>query len=412
MNSQRTILHVDINSYFATLLQQKYPELRGKPLGVVKDVGRTCLIATSKEAKRYGIKTGCNVRDAKKLYPEIVCKPAEFDYYLEQTRKLKKIFNNLVPDVYIYSLDEAFLSVGECIPHLFPDAQTCARRIQQQIYDKLGEWVTCNIGIARNRFLAKLASEVGQPSSITVVNEDNQDLLLATAEFNDVCGIGFRLEKKLTMLGITNLFQLRVFPQEELLKTFGELWTRELLTMAWGGEPALLRQLDKEQLHMKSVGRSITGYKLCDNEYHIKSVLYNLTAEVTAKVRKMNLAGRQISVSFRGDSQQRWGNFVTLKRPICHTSDMFQIIYYQLYKKWQRSFKIIKFAVRLSLLTPLQQSPLLPDWQRQDQLWKSIDRVNQKFGNYTLRSGLMLNREIIYPEVTGFLGDAKYLGLR
>lgn len=409
---QPLYFHVDINSYFATLLQQKYPELRGKPLGIVKNKGRTCLIATSKEAKKYGIKTGSMLRDAKKLYPQIIIRPAEFNYYLEATRKLKALFLELVPDVYIYSLDEAFLNVGECLQYVHPDPYAFAQEIQQQIYKVLGEWVTCNIGIARNRFLAKMASEVAPPSGINIITKDNQDILLATTPFKDVCGVGFALERKLTNLHITNLYQLRLVPYEELQKTFGEVWATELHTMAWGEEPALLKLLDRDQPHMKSVGRSITGYKLCDNEDHIKAVLYNLTAEVTSKVRKMDLAGRNISIYLRGDNDQRWGNHVTLKWPIRHTSEMFRIIYYDMYKKWQRNFRVIKFAVTLSLLTPLQQSPLLPDWQRQDRLWSTIDKVNKKYGDYTLRSGLMKKEEIIYPEVTGFLGDAKYLGLR
>lgn len=410
--SQPTYFHVDINSYFATLLQQKYPELRGKPLGVVKDKGRTCLIATSKEAKKFGIKTGSMLKEARQLYPNIIVQPAEFDYYLEATRKLKQIFLNIVPDVYIYSLDEAFLNVGECQKYLYPNFYQLAKSIQSSIYDELGEWVTCNIGIARNRFLAKMASEVAPPASINWINEDNEEVLLSTTKFKDVCGIGFALEKKLHMMGITNLFQIRLMPYEELRNVFGDVWATELTTMAWGEEPSLLRQLDRDQPHMKSVGRSITGYKLCDNEEHIQAVLYNLTAEVTAKVRNMELAGRQVSIYLRGDNDQRWGNFVTLKQPIRHTSEMFHIIYDQMYQKWTRNFKVIKFAVRLSLLTPMNQEPLLPDWQRQNRLWNAIDKVNQKYGDYTLRSGLMKKKDIIYPEVTGFLGDAKYLGLR
>ena len=404
--------HVDINSYFATLLQQKYPELRGKPLGVVKDKGRTCLIATSKEAKQYGIKTGSVLRDAKKLYPNIIVKPAEFDYYLGETRKLRQLFLSIVPNVYIYSLDEAFLNIGECTKYLYPDIHQLAKDIQQNIHDALGEWVTCNIGIARNRFLAKMASEVAPPASIHVVNKENEELLLATTEFKDVCGVGFALERKLHMMGVTNLFQLRLIPFEELRNIFGDVWAPELTNMSWGEEPSMLKLLDREQPHMKSVGRSITGYKLCDNEDHIKAVLYNLTAEVTAKVRKMELAGRQVSIYLRGDNDQRWGNFVTLKQPIRHTSEMFHLLYDQMYQKWNRNFKVIKFAVRLSLLTPMNQEPLLPQWQRQNNLWKAVDKLNSKYGDYTLRSGLMKKEDIIYPEVTGFLGDAKYLGLR
>jgi DNA polymerase IV len=107
-------VHVDINSYFATLLQQENPFLRNKPIGVVKDFGRTCLIAVSKEAKKKGIKTGCPLAEAKLLCPEIMAVPVNFEMCLSATIRLKKLFEALAPEVLIFSLDEAFINIGDC----------------------------------------------------------------------------------------------------------------------------------------------------------------------------------------------------------------------------------------------------------------------------------------------------------
>ncbi len=93
----KTILHVDINSYFATLLQQENPALRDRPLGVTKGEGRTCLIATSKEAKKFGIKTGMRLKEALPLYPKLITAPAEFERYLDATKRLKKLFESIAP---------------------------------------------------------------------------------------------------------------------------------------------------------------------------------------------------------------------------------------------------------------------------------------------------------------------------
>ncbi len=409
---KKTILHVDINSYFATLLQQENPLLRHKPIAVTKDQGRSCVIAASKEAKHFGVQTGCRLSEAKQLCPHILAVPVDFNRCLDATYRLKKIFNSIAPEVYIFSLDEAFIDISDCLAHIYDSPRACAELIQHQIKQELGEWVTCNIGISHNRLLAKMASEIAPKGSIQEVTEANKDHLLADTPFRSVCGVGVRLETKLRTLGATTPYLIRFIPTDTLQSLVGPFWTTELQKIAWGEEPHFLQLIDRPLPHMKSVGRSITGYKLCDNEEVVKSVLYNLTEEVTHKVRKMNLAGRQVSIGLRGEHGEHWGSFKTLPRVIRHTPEMFAILYHQLYSSWHRSFKIIKFSVRLSLLEPYQQMNLLPEWKRYEQLAFAQDQITQKYGLFTVKSGAMLHHRTIMPEVTGFLGDAKYLGLR
>lgn len=407
-----TILHVDINSYFATLLQQENPHLRGKPVGVVKDEGRTCIIAASKEAKRAGITTGCRLADALEICPEIITVPVDFDRCLDATYRLKKIFSTIAPSIYIFSLDEAFIDISDCLQHLYPDPETAGRRVQEDIRHELGQWVTCNVGIGPNRLLAKMSGEVAPKGSITTVTPDSIDPLLAATPFESVCGIGHRLARKLHALGATTPYLIRLISDEQLEATVGALWKSELQKIAWGEEPHFLATLDRSIPHMKSVGRSITGFSLCDSESAIQAILYNLMEEVTHKVRAMGLAGRQVSISLYGERGEYWGDFRTLRCPIRHTPEMFDILYHQLYASWRRTFRIIKFAVRLSLLTPYRQSSLLPTWHRRERLANAQDQAAQKYGLFTLKSAAMLHHDTIMPEVTGFLGDAQYLGLR
>lgn len=271
----------------------------------------------------------------------------------------------------------------------------------------MGSWVTCNVGISHNRFLAKLASETAPKGTHLIINQDNLDSILASVEFDDVCGIGMRLTKKLKRFGITNPYQIRLYTEKELQPTFGPFWTKELMKMAWGEEPHHLQLIDRGQPHMKSVGRSITGYRLYDDETEIRAIIHNLTEEVTYKVRRMNLAGRHVSISLVGQDQY-WWNQQTVKDYIRHTNEMFNIIYHQLYQNWQRTFKIIRFAVRLSLLEPFGQNSLIPAWQSQEKIYQAMDKISDKYGLFTLRSGSLLNQPIIKPEVTGFLGDKIY----
>lgn len=407
INWNNLILHIDINSYFATLLQQENPHLRNKPLGVIKDFGRTCIIASSKEAKKVGIKTGANAREAKLKAPNLILLPAQFDRYLDATKRLRKLFLDLSPDVYIYSLDEAFINLNQCQKYLCQNPLEFAQNLQNQVKQELGEWVTCNVGIAPNYLLAKLASNMAKTEGIMEINKENLDGILASAKFGDVCGIGFRLEEKLRLIGVENPYQIRFYSQADLEKTFGPFWSRELLKIAYGEETNHFQLLEKPATQMKSAGRSITGYHLYDKEEEIRAIIYNLISETIAKVRKMKLAGREVGIFLTGEGQS-WYNHITVKRPINHESEMFELLYYRLYKSWHRNFKIIRFAVRISLLEPMGQNSLLPNWQRREKLHQALDKVNEKYGLFTARSGALLNQPIIRPEVTGFLGDRIY----
>lgn len=406
LKTKKTILHVDINSYFATIIQQENPHLRGKPVGIIKSEGRTCLIASSKEAKKIGIGTGTRSSEAKKIFHDIILIPASFERYLDTTHRLKKIFEAVSPDVFIYSLDEAFIDLSHCQRYLYSNLLETAQHIQETIQKELGSWVTSNVGIGPNRFLAKMASETAPKGSIFQVHEDNKDVILARTHFKDVCGIGFRLGKKLEKMNVTVPYQIRFFSEEQLSLVFGPFWSKELLKMAYGDEPHFLKILDRNIPHMKSVGRSITGYRLYSDENEIKGILTNLCLEVVDKARKMQLAGRQVWIGLSGQNSF-WQKHITLPHPFNHSKDM--LFWMQnLYSQWEKDFKIIKFAIRLSLLEPDNQPQLLPAWQKQEALQTALDAVNERFGLFTLRPASIDPHHLIRPEVTGFLGDRKY----
>ena len=222
------MLLVDINSYFATLLQQENPKLRGKPVVIVKDLGRTCVIAASKEAKRKGVKTGCNIVQARQLAPQLIEMKAEFDLYLSATKKLSSLFLDLAPKVEIFSLDEAFIDVSDCRQNLYPDLEKLGVKIQKLIKHRLGEWVTANVGIGPNRLLAKMAAEIAPKERVFEINQYNRDAILATVGFEDVCGIGARLASKLARMNIFHPYQIRFYALEDLEPFFGPFWSREL----------------------------------------------------------------------------------------------------------------------------------------------------------------------------------------
>lgn len=411
-DSSQRILHVDINSYFATLLQQENPALRGRPLGVLKAAGRTCVIAASKEAKTRGVRTGMYLGEAKRLAPDLIAVPAEFDRYLDCTRRLKRVFLDLAPSVQIFSLDEGFLDVSDC-GQLYPDAEAFGRLVQARIKAELGEWVTCNVGISHNRLLAKLASEISPPDSVFTITELNKDSILATVEFKDVCGIGSRLGAKLLQLGVEHPYGINFLSDAELRTNFGPFWGPELRRIGCGEDSHGLSLIDGQvDQPMKSVGRTITGYRLCDDENTIKQTLYNLTTELIYKVRKMKMAGRHIGISLQGE-EQHWYAHRTLQYYVNHTQELFHLLFDQLYGAWQRPFQVIRYGVFLSDLKCVDQLPvaLFPEWHRQERVSMAVDQVTEKYGLFTVKPATLLRFEMIRPEVTGYLGDKKYHGL-
>lgn len=406
--------HVDINSYFATLLQQENPHLRGKPIVVTKDIGRTCIIAASKEAKIFGIRTGCLLGEAKKLAPNLIVVGAEFDRYLSATRTLNSIFRSLAPDIQIFSLDEAFIELTNCREHLYPDVRVFGELVQRRIASELGEWVTCNVGLGVNRLQAKLASEIAPKGSIFEVTAENLDGILASVPFSSVCGVGFRLERKLRYLGITTPYMLRLYSHEDLASLVGPFWATELQKISLGEETHQLELIDRHR-PMSSVSRSITGWQPAKDEETIKHILYNLTLEVMAKARAMHLVGRSafISLTGAGGIHEHWGAHITLAAHVWQTRELFEVLYHQLYCNWRRTFPIIRFRVGMAKLQSMNITPrqLWDNWQRSEKVEEAVANLTQRYGLFTVRSGLLTAGQLIRPEVTGFLGDKGYWGL-
>jgi nucleotidyltransferase/DNA polymerase involved in DNA repair len=262
--------------------------------------------------------------------------------------------------------------------------------------------------LATERLVKKSQKYCGD---IYLINENNLNDALCRAKLTDICGIGRRLEFKLKNLGIQNPLQINLLDDHTLLEHFGPFWSTELRKIGHGEETNFFAHI-KTVEYMQSVGRTITGYGLCDDESEIQRILLNLLEEATYKLRRMGLAGRGIGVSLHG-REAHWGKHVTLKYFVRHTNEIFDILYHQLYQSWQRTFPIIKFGVWLYDLSPCNEVPLclLPSYQKNERVYDVMDTINNRFGLFTLCSASLMGKGIIRPEVMGFLGDKTFHGL-
>ena len=215
-------LFLDLNSYFASVEQQLRPELRGKPIAVVPvDTDATCAIAASHEAKKFGIKTGTNIGEARRRCPELITVTGSHDKYVEFHHDIIEEVERHFPVHKICSIDEMACKLDA--PRRRLDvALDLARRIKQGLRERIGECITCSIGLAPNRFLAKVASDIQKPDGLVVLLRDELPGRLLELELSDLCGIGRRMEPRLHACGI---------------RTMADLWAaeRETLHRAWGG---------------------------------------------------------------------------------------------------------------------------------------------------------------------------------
>ncbi|GGG97173.1 DNA polymerase Y family protein [Silvibacterium dinghuense] len=215
-------LFLDLNSYFASVEQELRPELRGRPVAVVPVMAdTTCAIAASYEAKAFGVKTGTQVAEARRLCPGIQFIEARHDVYVKYHKRIVEAVEQCVPVSAVLSIDEMASSLmGREQP--LRAALALARRVKQALREQVGETLRCSIGLAPNRYLAKIASDMEKPDGLVALTPDLLPGALERLKLRDLPGVGARMEKRLHRAGIRTM--------EELLKL-----DRERMNAAWGG---------------------------------------------------------------------------------------------------------------------------------------------------------------------------------
>ena len=217
-------LHIDLNSFFASVEQQLHPEYRGKPTAVVPTMAdTTCCIAASYEAKALGIKTGTRVGDAKKICPEIILVNGSHEKYAEISHAIGEAVERICPVAHTPSIDEVVcqLMVRECEP---PNARRIAVAIKQAIRDDVGETLRCSIGMAPNRYLAKIASDMQKPDGLIGLLPSQLPRAIAHLELRDLPGVGARTETRLNAKGIHTMEELLALDRKGMHELWDSVW--------------------------------------------------------------------------------------------------------------------------------------------------------------------------------------------
>lgn len=247
----KIIICIDMDAFFASVEQKVNPKLRGKPIAVVGSGGRTVVTTRSYEARAYGVKTGMNVYEAKKLCPNLILVVGDNEKYAHTCKELSVIYSRYTPDIEIYSIDEAFLDVTTT-HHLFGDPMAIGASIKKEVNEKFG--INCTVGIAPNILMAKLASDIAKPDGLKWIKPEDTEAFLKDLPVKELWGIGAGTTERLEQLGIKTCGELGKAPVSLLRSKFGIIG-ENLKQM---GQGLCDRPLAVKEEDPKSIGHSTT----------------------------------------------------------------------------------------------------------------------------------------------------------
>ncbi len=383
-STEKVILHVDMDAYFASIEEKSNPMLRDKPVIVSgSPETRTTVSTANYKAREYGIKSGMPLGQALRLCPGAEIVVGNSSKYLSTTSRLLDIFREFTPRVECYSIDEAFLDITGSM-ELFGGAMPAARKLKDRVREILG--LTCSVGIAPNRLLAKLASDSSKPDGLTLIERKDIPGLMEKLPVEKLCGIGEKLTARLNGMGINTCGDLAAYPEERLARIFGV--NGRILKSMGRGDFSSHVNFFSQQDEYKSMGHSFTLYRDTVSPLLVRATLCRLCEQVGRRMRKAGYRGKSVTIMLR------FSDFRTLIRQKSfrnHTDDGKEI--YRVALSLVETFSEEK-PVRLlgvsvsSLIRGISQPPLFKNEIKRMLILSASDRINDKYGEFTLSSGL------------------------
>lgn len=376
-------LFVDMNSYFASVEQHLRPELRGRPVAVVPvKAETTCCIAASYEAKAHGVKTGTSVADARRLCRGIRFVEARPEEYIRLHHRIIAAVESCLPVSAVLSVDEMVCKLWG--PDREPEqAVELGTKIKAAIRDQIGPTMRCSIGIGPNRLLAKTASDMQKPDGLTVIGLDDLPRKLFDLKLRDFCGIGPRMGMRLERFGISTVEQLCRATESEL----SQVWGSKVLGSAWWRKLRGEDVAEPPTVH-RSVGHSHVLPPELRTDELARRVLVRMVHKAAVRLRAMKYWARGVDVQVSYLGRDHWHGSQRLPP----TQDTLALIR-AANELWKRKppGKPLKVGVVFHNLTAAKNTPgcLLEEDRRQHDLAKTIDDVNQRFGNDAVYFGGM-----------------------
>lgn len=401
--SNRIIMHIDYDSFFASVEQQVNPKLRGKPIAVGgSSVRRGIVCAASKEAKKRGIKTAMPLFKALEICPELIMVRGDGSKYKYIQNETLKIFKKYTDKIEPFSIDEAFIDVTDTI-RFFGTPQDLALQIKEDIREAFGEFITCSIGIGPNKLVAKLVSDLEKPNGLVEVTTKNINEVLGRVELRDFCGIGTKLEERLRKLEIETLEQLKHTPIHVLYKHFGNVTGSFLKNVSQGIDVQEVKNTDYIR-PIKSISHQHTLLRNTSNNKILLQNIRRLTEMVAKRLRNNKMLGKTIQLSLR-DKEKNWYDFrTTLPRYTSSGMTIYKAVEQTFYKiRWHKETRLVGIGVTNLIQEQHKMEPLFLEDRREERINQTIDKVNNKFGNFTIIPASTLKADNTKNKISSFL---------
>ena len=308
METEGTILHADLDAFYASVEQLLDPSLRGKPIAV----GGGVVLAASYEAKAFGVRSAMPRWRAKELCPALVFVGGHFKDYQRLGDAAIKVLGDFTPLVERISIDEAFADVRGCT-HLFGPPAEIAATIRRRVRDELG--LAISIGVARTKHLAKIASQVAKPDGLVVVDPEKELDFLHPLPVDLMWGVGPATQARLAEMGVATIGQLAQIPGWSLAKILGEAAGEKLAALSWNRDPREIRTHRRAQ---SAGAQSALGRKAADDRI-IRPTLLHLADRICTRLRAKSRPGRTVTVRVRFADLSAVTRSVTLEAPISAT---------------------------------------------------------------------------------------------
>ena len=381
-----TILHIDMDAFFASVEQLDNPSLRGLCVVVGGPSQRGVVAAASYEARKYGIRSAMPIFEARQRCRDLVIVPPRRERYTALSRRIMEILNTYSPNVEQVSIDEAYMDATGC-DRLYGSPRRMAEAIKNRI--RMETCLTCSVGVAPNKFLAKIASDMNKPDGLTVIAPAQMAAFIQSLPIGKIPGVGARAEKKLHAMGIRTLGEVGRQPQERILRQLGKFGHR-LMDLAQGRDDSQVTPHNDP----KSMSSEITLSADTMDRGLLAPHLLAQSQTVASQLRRHNVLARTITLKIRTADFQRHTRSRTLAAPL-RSSDMIFKAVMELLAEFPMTQPVRLVGVGAGGLQPdarpVQQSLFADPADTHRRKWESVDQamdaVARRYGHSYVKRG-------------------------
>ncbi|MFQ5501117.1 MAG: DNA polymerase [Phycisphaerae bacterium] len=372
------VLFLDMNAYFASAEQHMRPELRGRPVAVIPMMtDSTCCIAVSYEARPFGVKTGTGVGEARRMCPGLVLVPARPEVYIHLHHRIVATVERCIHVDAVHSIDELSCRLlgSQCRPD---DALALARTIKQTFRDEFGTALRCSVGLAPNRFLAKVAAEMQKPDGLVVLRPEDLPHKLYSLELIDLPGIGRRMRLRLQRRGIQTVEQLCGLSEDQLR----EIWNGVVGRRWWHWLRG--HELIASPARRRSVGHSRVLPPRQRTDAGARGVLVHLIHKAAVRLRRIDYWAVHMHLSITYSRESSWS--VRLPLGLCQDTVTMLEAFARAWADRPVGKRPLMVGITLVDLVAASYAPLplFPEERRRLRLARAMDAVNERYGPLTL----------------------------